>query len=49
MADLRNGAAVLDELKRIGVVSVRDDGRIDVPDIYREGFGIKRKGGTKRT
>jgi hypothetical protein len=49
MAEVRNGAAVLDELKRIGVVSVRDDGRIDVPDIYREGFGIKRKGGTKRT
>ncbi len=43
----KNGASVLDELLRIGVVEVRDDGRIDVPDIYRYGYGIKRKGGAK--
>jgi hypothetical protein len=49
MADIRDGGVVLDELKRIGAVSVRDDGRIDVPDIYREGFGIKRKGGVRQT
>jgi hypothetical protein len=42
-----NGRAVFDELVRIGVVQVRADGRIDVPDIYRYGYGIKRKGGAK--
>ncbi|MFO0711313.1 MAG: hypothetical protein U0353_15800 [Sandaracinus sp.] len=40
-----DGASVLDELERIGVIQVRADGRIDVPDIYRYGYGIKRKGG----
>lgn len=43
-----DGGAVFDELRRIGVLEVRDDGRIDVPDIYRYGYGIKRKGGAKR-
>ena len=42
------GEAVLDELVRLGVISVRLDKRIDVPDIYRYGFGIKRKGGVAR-
>jgi hypothetical protein len=45
---LTDGTAVYDELRRIGVLSVRADGRVDVPDIYRSGFGIKRKGGSKR-
>lgn len=36
-----------DELIRIGVLADRG-GRIDVPDVYRYGFGIKRKGGTRR-
>jgi hypothetical protein len=36
-----------DELVRIGVLADRGD-RIDVPDVYRYGFGIKRKGGTRR-
>lgn len=43
-----NGEAVLEELIRLGVVSRRSDGRIDVPDIYRSGFGILRKGGVAR-
>lgn len=42
------GEAVFDELVRLGVLKVRPDGRIDVPDIYRAGFGIKRKGGVAR-
>jgi hypothetical protein len=37
-----------EELIRIGVLVDREDGRIDVPDVYRYGFEIKRKGGTKR-
>jgi hypothetical protein len=43
-----NGNAALEELVRLGVIKVRDDKRIDVPDIYRSGFGIKRKGGVAR-
>jgi hypothetical protein len=44
----RDGAAVLEELIALGVLSRRRDARIDVPDIYRYGFGIKRKGGVAR-
>ncbi len=47
-AVITDGAVALNELERLGVVSVRADGRIDVPDIFRSGFGIKRKGGTRR-
>ena len=36
-----------EELVRIGVLADRT-GRIDVPDVYRSGFGILRKGGTRR-
>lgn len=43
-----NGDAVVDELIRIGVLSSHDDGRIDMPDIYRCGYDIKRRGGPKR-
>ena len=43
-----DGRAVLDELVRLGVVAIRSDGRVDVPDIYRFGFGILRKGGVAR-
>jgi hypothetical protein len=43
-----DGEFVLDELCRLGVLKVREDGRIDVPDIYRYGYGIKRKGGARQ-
>ncbi len=43
-----DGEGVFDELRRTGVLEVRRDGRIDVPDIYRYGYGIKRKGGARR-
>jgi len=43
-----DGDAVLEEFIHLGVLKVRDDGRIDVPDIYRFGYGIKRKGGVAR-
>lgn len=42
------GEAVFRELRRIGVLEIRDDDRVDVPDIYRYGYGIKRSGGTKQ-
>ena len=44
----RDGELVLAELVDLGVLRIRDDGRIDVPDIYRHGFKIKRKGGVAR-
>ena len=44
----KDGELVLHTLIELGVMSERDDGRIDVPDIYRYGFGILRKGGVKR-
>jgi hypothetical protein len=40
-----DGSAAMRELLRLGVLQRRSDGRIDVPDIYRYGFHIKRKGG----
>lgn len=43
-----NGSAVADELARIGVLREREGKRWDVPDIYRYGYGIKRKGGVAR-
>jgi hypothetical protein len=43
-----DGEQVLRTLIELGVMSERSDGRIDVPDIYRYGFGIKRRGGVKR-
>ena len=46
------GEAVFEELVRLGVLVIRADrygkGRIDVPDLYRYGYGILRKGGVKR-
>jgi len=44
----REGEEVLRALIELGVMSERLDHRIDVPDIYRYGFDILRKGGTKR-
>jgi hypothetical protein len=43
-----DGELVLQTLIDLGVMSERSDGKIDVPDIYRYGFGILRKGGVKR-
>jgi len=43
-----DGEAVAEDLIRLGVLSVRSDGRIDLADLYRYGFGIERKGGVAR-
>ena len=43
-----DGEAVLRALIDLGAASERPDGRIDIPDIYRYGFGILRRGGVKR-
>ena len=38
---------VKEDLLRLGVFEERKDGRIDMPDLYRVGFGIGRRGGIK--
>ncbi len=43
-----DGERVLRTLIELGVLSERGEDRIDVPDIYRYGFDILRKGGVKR-
>lgn len=36
------------DLERIGIFEERSDGRINMPDLYRVGFRLGRKGGVKR-
>ena len=36
---------IIEDLIRIGVLTKRTDGRIDMPDLYRLGFKVRRKGG----
>ncbi|TXH34998.1 MAG: hypothetical protein E6Q92_12360 [Burkholderiaceae bacterium] len=38
---------VRNDLERLGILVNRKDGRIDMPDLYRVGFGLGRKGGVK--
>ena len=37
--------SVFNELQRVGVLQVLRDERINIPDVYRVGFGLRRKGG----
>lgn len=47
-AHLDDGVAgVRDDLETLGVFRRMRDGRIDVPDVYRLGFRLKRKGGIR--
>ena len=39
---------IFDHLLQLGIAENRTDGRINVPEIYMYGFGLKRKGGIKR-
>jgi hypothetical protein len=41
-------AELVENLIRRGVLERRTDGRLNVPDIYLYGFGLKRKGGPRR-
>lgn len=36
-----------DDLQRLGLIQTKKDQRIDMPDLYRVGFGLGRKGGVK--
>jgi len=46
---LQGWNGVRDDLVRLGVFTIRSGGRIDMPDLYRVGFGLGRKGGVKPT
>jgi hypothetical protein len=35
------------DLERLGIFVTRKDKRVDMPDLYRVGFGLGRKGGVK--
>ena len=39
--------ALIDDLVELAVLYRTKDGRLNIPDIFRVGFGIKRKGGVK--
>lgn len=43
----RGWDGIREDLLRIGVFDIRKDRRIDMPDLYRVGFGLGRKGGVK--
>lgn len=38
---------VRNDLLHLGIFELRKDGRIDMPDLYRVGFGLGRRGGVK--
>ena len=39
---------LLDALKELGIFWETEDGRINVPEIYLHGFGLRRRGGIQR-
>ncbi len=43
----RGWEGIRDDLIRLGVLELKKDSRIDMPDLYRVGFGLGRKGGVK--
>jgi hypothetical protein len=43
----RGWDGVSDDLRRLGLLETKKDGRIDMPDLYRVGFGLGRRGGVK--
>jgi hypothetical protein len=43
----RGWDGVREDLQRLGLLESKKDGRIDMPDLYRVGFGLGRRGGVK--
>ncbi|CAK8719255.1 MAG: hypothetical protein CDV28_12624 [Candidatus Electronema aureum] len=43
----RGWEGVREDLLRLGLFEAKKDGRIDMPDLYRVGFGLGRRGGVK--
>jgi hypothetical protein len=42
------GRELLDYLIEIGILRRRPDGRVDAPDLFLSGLGLRRKGGVRR-
>ncbi len=40
-----NREGAMEELRQMGIFKVLADDRINIPDVYRLGFGLRRKGG----
>jgi hypothetical protein len=43
----RGWDGIQEDLIRLGLLESKKDGRMDMPDLYRVGFGLGRKGGVK--
>lgn len=43
----RGWAGIKEDLQRLGVIETKKDGRIDMPDLFRVGFQLGRRGGVK--
>lgn len=43
----RGWDGVREDLQRLGLLETKKDDRIDMPDLYRVGFGLGRKGGVR--
>jgi hypothetical protein len=41
------GRELLDYLLEIGILRRRPDGRVDAPDLFMSGLGLRRKGGVR--
>ena len=44
----QNAQGIFLLLQKLGIILVASDGRINMPEIYLHGFGMKRKGGLRR-
>lgn len=44
----RSSQGIFHVLQKLGIVLIAKDGRVNVPEIYLHGFGMKRKGGLPR-
>jgi len=44
----RDPRGVIEALIQLGILERRLDGRLNAPEIYMHGFGMKRRGGVKR-
>lgn len=44
----QNAQGIFAVLQKLGIILIASDGRINMPEIYLHGFGMKRKGGLRR-
>jgi len=43
----RGWSGIMEDLTRLGIIEKMKDGRVNMPDLYRVGFGLGRRGGVK--